>query len=151
MEENKVTDLQLTLDSKDFLKEIAKWAYFLSIMGYIGIGFLVLFAIFAGTIFSSIGQMGGAAGAMGSMPGAFLTVLYLLMAALYFFPVYYLNKFASNMKTALSQNDNDLLSTSLEYLKSHYKFMGIMTIVILSLYALILVVAIFAGIAAFAS
>jgi hypothetical protein len=40
---------------------------------------------------------------------------------LYFFPVYYLNKFASNAKAAFKNNDSETLTTSLEYLKSHYK------------------------------
>jgi small-conductance mechanosensitive channel len=146
MEENKVADLQLTWDSKGFLKETAKWAYFLSIMGYIGIGLLIIFAIFAGTIFSSLGEVGG----MGSMPVAFITSLYLLLAVLYFFPVYYLNKFGSNTKTALASNDSDMLGSALEYLKSHYKFIGIMTIVVMSLYVLAIVFAIIAGVAAFA-
>jgi small-conductance mechanosensitive channel len=146
MEENKVADLQLTWDSKEFLKETAKWAYFLSIMGYIGIGLLIIFAIFAGTIFSSLGEAGG----MGSFPTALITCLYLLLAVLYFFPVYYLNKFGSNTKTALANNDSDMLGNALEYLKSHYKFIGIMTIVVMSLYVLAIVFAVIAGVAAFA-
>ena len=31
-------ELQLNESAKGFLKEAAKWAYFLSILGYIGIG-----------------------------------------------------------------------------------------------------------------
>ena len=38
-------ELQLDSTAKDFVKEIAKWAYFLSIIGFIGIGFLLLIAV----------------------------------------------------------------------------------------------------------
>ncbi len=136
--------LHLNESAKGFLKEAAKWAYFLSILGYIGIGFIVLAAIFAGTIFATIGNMmPGRMGIFGSAFGILMTVIYLLIAVLYFFPVYYLNKFASNAKTALHNNDTDSLSTCFEYLKSHYKFIGIMTVTLLGLYGLIIVFAIF--------
>jgi hypothetical protein len=147
MEENAALEkpeLQLNESAKGFLKEAAKWAYFLSILGYIGIGFIVLAAIFAGTIFATIGNMmPGRMGIFGSAFGILMTVIYLLIAVLYFFPVYYLNKFATNAKTALQENDTESLSTSFEYLKSHYKFIGIMSVIVLSLYGVIIVFAIF--------
>lgn len=52
MEENSVFEkfeLQLDQSAKDFLKETAKWAYFLSIVGFVGIGLIMLIAVFAGT------------------------------------------------------------------------------------------------------
>lgn len=150
MEENSTIEnfeIQLNESAKEFLKETAKWAYFLSILGYIGIGFVVLVAIFAGTLFAFMGNMTHEMGAFGSLGGTFITVLYLMLAALYFFPVYYLNKFATNAKTALRDNDSESLSTSLEYLKSHYKYIGIMTIVVFGLYILIFAGVIIAKIA----
>ena len=150
MEENLNSEnfeMQLNESAKGFLKETAKWAYFLSILGYIGIGFIVLAAIFAGTIFGLIGNMSHQMGGMASLGGSFITVIYLSIAALYFFPVYYLNKFASNAKIALRDNDSESLATSFEYLKSHYKFIGILAVVTLCLYALIIVGAIVAAIA----
>lgn len=145
MEETVTTenfDLKLNESSKEFLQEIAKWAYFLSIMGYIGIGLIVIVAIFAASIFATIGAMTLGMGSLGSSIGIIMTVFYLLLGALYFFPVYYLNKFASNAKNALRENDTETLSTSLEYLKSHYKFIGIMMLIMMCLYGLIIVFAI---------
>lgn len=141
-------ELQLNESAKGFLKEAAKWAYFLSILGYIGIGFIVLASIFAGRIFSTMGNMmPGGMGIFGSAFGIVMTVVYLLMAVLYFFPVYFLNKFASNAKTALQNNDTDSLSASFEYLKSHYKFIGIMMVILLCFYGLIIVFAIIGALA----
>lgn len=132
--------LQLNESAKGFLRETAKWAYFLSILGYVGIGLIVLVAIFAGTIFATVGtMMPGGMGGLGSAFGIIMTVVYLLFAALYFFPVYYLNKFASNAKMALKSNDTDSLTTCFEYLKSHYKFIGIMMVITFSLYGLVIV------------
>lgn len=150
MEEHSVIEnfeMKLNESAKDFLKETAKWAYFLSILGYIGIGFIVFAALFAGTLFSAMGKVNPAMGMMGSSFGIVMAVVYLLIAALYFFPVYYLNKFASNAKAAFHNKDSETLTTSLGYLKSHYKFIGIMTLVIFSLYLLMFVGMIVTGIA----
>jgi hypothetical protein len=139
MEEHPIIEnfeMQLHQTAKDFLKETAKWAYFLSILGFIGIGFMVFAALFASTIFSSMGHMAAPMGAMGTSFGIMLSVVYLIIAALYFFPVYYLNKFASHAKAAIRENNSDRLTVSLQYLKSHYKFIGIMTLVVFSMYLL---------------
>ena len=150
MEEHSIIEnfeIKLNESAKDFLKEAAKWAYFLSILGYIGIGFIVFAALFAGTLFSAMGKMNPAMGAMGSSFGMVMAVVYLLIAALYFFPVYYLNKFASNAKAAFTNNDSETLTTSFRYLKSHYKFIGIMMLVIFALYLLMFVGMIVTGMA----
>lgn len=132
------SNLHLTEESKSYLKETAKWAYFLAIVGFIGIGILVLVALFFGTIFAKLNSFGGNSSPMPMMAGSFITVIYLILAVLYFFPVYYLFQFASKAKAAFSRNDNETLTTSLEFLKSHYKFMGIMAIVMFSFYGVVL-------------
>ena len=139
--------MKLSESAKDFLKETAKWAYFLSILGYIGIGFVVFTALFVGSLFSAMDKMNPAMGAMGSSFGIVMTFVYFLIAVLYFFPVYYLNKFASNAKAAFKNNDSETLTISLKYLKSHYKYIGIMTLVVFSLYLLMFVGIIATGIA----
>ncbi len=143
MEDFQSNDLRLDLQAREFLGQTAKWAYFLSILGFIGIGFMVLLAFFMGTVMSMISGFSGAEEA--SYMGGFITVLYLVLAVLYFFPVLYLFKFASNMKDALRTNDSDSLTASFGNLKSHYKFLGIMTIVLISIYILIILFAILGG------
>ncbi|MDL2143397.1 MULTISPECIES: hypothetical protein [Flavobacterium] len=142
MEETSVFEkfeLQLDQTAKDFLKETAKWAYFLSILGFVGIGLMVLIAVFAGTIFSAMGNSMAGMGGLGGSFGALMGFFYVFIAAIYFFPVYYLYKFAVNTKRAFRENDSELLTSSLGYLKSHYKFIGIFMLAILALYGLIFV------------
>lgn len=145
MEETSVFEkfeLHLDESAKDFLRETAKWAYFLSILGYIGIGIIVIIALFAGAIFSTLGSSVPGMGAMGASFGVMMGVFYFVIAAIYFFPVYYLNKFAVNAKRAFRENDSEALTNSFEYLKSHYKFIGIFTLSIMILYGLILIFAV---------
>jgi len=60
--------------------------------------------------------------------------------------VYYLFQFASKAKAAFATDNNEQLNASFEYLKSHYKFMGVFTLVITILYSLMLVLGIIGGI-----
>jgi hypothetical protein len=128
-------ELSLTTGSKTFLNEAAGWTKFLSIVGFVFIGLLVIGAIFAGSIISDLMEAQTGSPMVG---GAVITIFYLLFALLYFFPVYYLFQFSSKMKAALEQQSSELLQQSFENLKSHYKFMGILTIVILGFYLIVL-------------
>jgi hypothetical protein len=132
MEQN----LELNQLAKDALREGAKWTFFLSIMGFIGVGIMVLAAIFMTIALSSVPSELDSSGMFGAMKG-FISLFYLLMAVLYFFPIYYLYKYSSKVKTALQFNDSNLLADAFVNLKSHHKFLGISIIVIMSLYLLI--------------
>jgi len=141
-------ELQFTVQAQGFIRETAKWASFLSIIGFIAIGFMVLGALAMFALGSTLGAMGGGAmGAMGMMGGGFAGVIFLLMAVLYFFPVMYLFKFASNTKEALNSNNTERLTVAFENLKSHYKFAGILTIIIVAFYALAFIFSIIGAVA----
>lgn len=133
-------EIQLNDSAKGFLKEIAKWSYFLSILGFIGIGFIVLAAFFAGAFFAFIGNLTQETHNLGWIGGSFVSVIYLTIAAIYFFPIYYLYTFSSKLKIALKNNDSEILANAFENLKSHYKYIGIAALIMLSFYALILLV-----------
>lgn len=142
---NKSEGIRLNNLAKEVLKETSKWVNFLSILGFVGIGFIVLIALFAGTFLSALPSSGGFESIIG---GIGFTILYLLIAALYFFPVMYLYKFAKRLKTALIRNDEDQLAEAFTNLKSHYKFVGILTIIMLSFYVVMFLIAIIGGLAA---
>ena len=146
MEENlteNTSELKLNNYAIGFLKETAKWVNFLAIMGFIGIGLIVIIAIFAGAIFSALPDSNPYA----EISGGIITVIYLLIAVLYFFPVLYMYRFADKMKTALRRNDEDALTDAFMHLKSHYKFIGILTIVMLAFYALGFILTLIGGLA----
>jgi len=136
---NPITQLeQLTIntESKMYLKETAKWAFFLSIMGFVGIAFIIVLGVFSGVIFKAIPQ----AGQIPSNFSLVMTITCLIVAFLYFFPVYYLLRFSNKMKRPLASKDDEILADAFEVLKSHYKFIGVFTIITLSLYALLIIV-----------
>ncbi|NRT10450.1 DUF5362 family protein [Flavobacterium sp. 14A] len=140
--------MYLSQEAQGFLKETAKWAYFMSILGFVGIGFMVLLALFIGTIFSALNNMSGGMNPMMGIGTGFISGLYLVIALIYFFPVYYLFQFSSKMKKAFKVNDNELINSSFEHLKSHYKFIGIVSLVFVVLYALIILFSVLAAVVA---
>lgn len=132
----------LSNQAKDYLYEAAKWGKFLSIVGFVMVGIMILVALFAG---SFIGMMAGEAGAM--LGGAFFTIIYLIIAAIYVMPCLYLYRFSTKTKLALDLGNTEDLTDALGNLKSMFKFMGIFTAVILGFYGLAIVFGILGGLA----
>ena len=130
--EQSAFEFKLSEQAVDALRGSAKWCFFLSIIGFIGVALMVVAALFIGPAMA----IGPAGSMMGGFSGVF-TGMYLLFAVLYFFPIYFLFKYATDTKTALASKNSELLSTGLVYLKSHHKYLGISIIVILSIYMLL--------------
>lgn len=124
----------------DALRESAKWSTFLAILGFIGIGFMILAALLMGSITSIMPDSSpyGGVNPFGAMKGV-ISIFYAIMAAIYFMPVYYLYKYASEMKNALMVRNSEMVSNALVHLKSHHKFLGIMMIVLISLYIILII------------
>lgn len=153
MEQNETTQLfglSIEPSAKSHLSEAAKWAKFLSIIGFVILGILM----FAGIL--SIAFMGGnrttptiseafPASQMESAGFRYLfAVIYIVLSVLYFFPCLFLLRFANKMKTALAANDQETLNASFQNLKILFRFAGIMTIVIIAFYLIIFLIGIIA-------
>ncbi len=129
--------LNITPAMRNNFSEIARWAKFLAIIGFVGIGLTVIFALIIGLFMNSLSNELVAAAGMISTTA--LMIAYLLIAALYFFPILYLFRFAGKMQLALKTNDNEELQASFANLKSMFKFIGILTIIVLGFYVLAII------------
>lgn len=131
--------------AKGHLAEAARWAKFLAIVGFITCALIVVVGIFAGSLFSMYSNkyegfdQNVKVNTTGL--GAVAAVFYVLIALLYFFPCLYLFNFASKMKAALLSNDQNILTSSFQNLKKTFRYVGILTIIMLSLYLIVFVVA----------
>ncbi|MES1226036.1 MAG: hypothetical protein ABUT20_61745 [Bacteroidota bacterium] len=146
MEENQNASLfGLGIDpaAKAHLSEAARWARFLAIVGFVIIGLLVVMALFAGAIFgtyfNAMSPQGG--GAMAAGMGVGFTLYMLICAAIGFFPFLFLYRFSAKAKAALASGDQGSLNSSLQNLKVYFRYLGIITIIVLALYAIGLLVA----------
>ena len=97
-------------------------------------GFLAIGGVFASTMMGVMAMQSDSV--LGGGMGVFMVILYIGMSLLYFFPCLFLYKFSSNLKMALDSVNEDDLTTALDYLRKHYKFIGIVTIVVMTFYGL---------------
>ena len=125
--------LQITGVAVQYLETSAKWARFLAIVGFVMIGFMVLGAIGMGAMMSNP--------MMEEMPFPIggIMFLYVAMAALYFFPTLYLYRFATQALKAVKTENSMDLTESLLNMRNCYRFVGIMTVIVIGLYVLLLI------------
>lgn len=135
----------LLQEAQTYLITAGKWAKFLGIMGFIGTGFIVLCALFVGTIISAMSRF-SPSGRMAAAPGGFLSFVYLLIAVFYFFISLYTYQFGARVKDGVTFNSSAIVTEGLGKLKSMFKMVGIVTIVMIVLYVFI-----FIGVIVFAS
>lgn len=135
--------LELNLDQSSilFLGESARWARFLSIIGFISCGLMVIVGLFFGSLMGGLmSSMGGAEGRdLGMLGSGFFGFIYILGSLLIFFPALFLYRFSIKMRRAITNNEQPILTDSFKNLKSFFKFYGIVTIVILAFYLLAII------------
>ena len=98
-------------------------------------------------VLSSIGMVVASSfiTAYSPLPMTGIAVFYLIFIGVYFFPIYYLLQFSNKAKEALLYRNSQTLTEAMKYIKSHFKFVGIMTIVMLALYPIIIIMTIMFG------
>lgn len=120
-----------------YIKETAKWGKFLAIVGYVVMGLLVLLAIAVMLGMSALSKTTGH-----NIFPVWIGMIYILLAGVYYVPITYLYRFSVRAVQAVENNDEEEYTAAFENLKSLFKFLGIFTIVMFAIYALILVLAV---------
>ncbi|MRG44169.1 hypothetical protein GFS24_03540 [Chitinophaga sp. SYP-B3965] len=137
METPNLFDLQIDGESSGFLKEISRWAKFLSVLGFVMCGLFLLIGL---------AMMVGASNPLvdASMQGmrynvVFIGVFYLVCGGISIIPYVYLFQFAVKMKRALGSGEQEALNNSFSNLKSCFKFVGVMTIISMVFFVLAII------------
>ena len=135
--------LVVTEEIRSYIYETAKWTRFLSIVGLVFSAFLALMA------FSANGLIEGLATAAPSSPlvqlgTTFLTVYFLCISLMLFYPSFLLFKYSNAANTAVLYADQENFTVAMKKMKSVFKFWGIVTIVILALNVISVLLAILA-------
>ena len=140
IEENVKTNSQMVINDeiKKSLTVISKWTKFLAILGFVGLGFIVVAAIFMVVMGNYYSQYDG-----GDVSTHIKALFYIILAVVYYFPLNYLIKSAKSFKKAVMSDDQEILNSGFANLKSHFNYMGILAIVLISLYILIFFILMF--------
>jgi len=149
MEQNSsLFNLSIDPVTKEHLSETAKWARFLAIVGLVLLALMVGFGIYFSTVVASsaTSQFEDDFGTGRSNPfaamGVGMAIVYVILALIWFFPLLFLLRFSNKMRSALAGNDQNLLNNAFQNLKASMRYVGIVTIIILVIYALVFVIAI---------
>lgn len=129
--------IKVSQDAKSNFITIGKWTRFLGVIGFISVGLLGIAALFMIIV-------GGSSSYVGEQM-MFLGLIYLIMAGIYVFPALYLVRTANHLLEAFERDKVASFEMGVENLKSFFKFVGIFTIVVMSMYILILLFAMVAG------
>jgi hypothetical protein len=116
------------------------WVLFLSILGFILCGLLVL----GGIVLIGVGVAAPRSGPIAFF--GFLGCIYILMALLYLFPSYFLLKYSGGIRAFLATRSAPQMEQALQSQKSFWKFVGILMIVVIGIYILIFVIAAVIGV-----
>jgi hypothetical protein len=135
--ESATNAMTVTESMKSDLLCAAKWAKFLCIVGCVGVAIMLI---------ASLGMIvigGLLTKVFPNMPfGTALGFLYLIIAALYIYPLMKGFQFANATKVACLYNDQYQLARGVTGLKDLIKFTGILTIVVISICVIVIVFAI---------
>ncbi len=132
------TRLELTQESLGHIEQIRKWTMFLSILGFIFVGLCVLVGIGASLAISLLARQSELRG----VPSLLLVFFYPVMGLIYFFPIFYLYRFSVYAKQGLQTLNSGAMALALGYLRKHYTFIAILTIIAIALIPLAVVIAI---------
>lgn len=140
METPNLFELSIDGASSGFLKETSRWAKFLSIVGFVMVGFMLLISLSIIGLGSSNALLEASFQNAGYSSPMMVGVIYLVMAVISIFPYLYLFQFANRMKAALDSSDQDALNGAFSSLKSSFKFVGVFTIIMLAFLILAFIV-----------
>lgn len=140
--EQSTPGLEINNEISTYLNNAGKWTKFLSIVGFVGMGFMVMGGIVLSIVMAFIPS---SETADMPFPASLLGLIYVILGSVYFIPLLYLLRFSNSIHQALRLKNQQQLTTAFLNLKKHYKFIGIMMIVMLGLYALLFAIVIIAG------
>lgn len=119
------------------LNTARKWAMFLAILGFIFLGIMIVVGLIAGTFLKAFSSGENNFGISDSL--MFIPVI--LIAAIYFFPVLFLFRFSKYTYKAIKTFDKLYFHKAVKNLKFYFAYLGILAIIVLSVYFIILIVA----------
>ncbi len=139
--------IEISQHSLGYLETTRKWTMFFAILGFVIVGIMLILGLVAGSFLTSFtSRMSGIEGmeggsAVGGITSIFVFIFILIFAVIYIFPLIFLFRFSRHTKNAVANLDSQQLELGLKSLKSFWKYMGILTIIVLAIYILILLIA----------
>ena len=143
MEENTEETVQqppliVSEDMRSYIYDIAKWANFLAIVGFVISGLLVLTSFTIGSAMRTSQELATAMATSALSPIA-ITLFCLVYAFAVFYPSLLMFKYATKAKLGVLYGEQASLDEAFGKIKSLFKYWGIITVIGIVLYVLLVV------------
>lgn len=129
----------------EHLRATKPWVRLISVVMFIFVGLMFLGGLFM--IFGAAASGGAMRGAAGV--GPVVGIFYFIFGALYLIPAYFLHQYASSINELLRGGGDVAMENALGSQKSFWRFSGILTLIIICIYALMFFFVIFGAMSAF--
>ena len=129
-----------------YLKGASPWLRFVGIVGFIGIGIMMLSLLLLVFVFGQALENFPESSPYSVFFASGLSLIYLPVLALYFFPILFLFRFGKKIQSYLYTGDTGDLEAAFKNNKSLWTFIGILMIIVLGFFAMALVIGIIAAI-----
>jgi len=129
--------IEIEQETLKHLNTARKWAMFLAIIGFIFLGLIIIIGLLAGTFLTAFSSGDKGLG----IPESFMFIPILLIALVYFFPVLFLFRFSKHTSHAIQHLDKLELHKAIKNLKYFFAYLGVLIIIVFSIYIVVLIVA----------
>lgn len=119
------------------LNSTRKWTMFLSVLGFIFLGLLIVAGLATSLFLTAFKTSEANLG----IPESFMLIIFIVVGAIYFFPVFFLFRFSRNTRDAIQNLDQQKLTKGFRNLRLYFTYIGIMVILVLSIYVVALLFA----------
>ncbi len=140
MDQNSNRGLILSEAVKQVLLQVAKWAKLIAIIGFVICGLVFLFIVIAGLVLIAYSIFGTDNSALNEANPWITVPVYLVLTALCFIPCLMLYNFSVKAEVAIRLGSDDSLVKAFSSLYKCFQFVGIITLTIVGMYAVIRIV-----------
>ena len=132
-EESNQPQLLITEEIRSYIYDVAKWAKFLAIIGFVISAFMLLAALTVGAAMTSNPEIAKMLGAMGNVGSGAITVGFIAYGLAIFYPSLLLFKYASKAKQGVLYGEQESLNDAFSKMKSLFKYWGTIVIIFIGL------------------
>ncbi len=134
---SEIRKIEIEQETINDLNTTRRWTMFLAILGFIGIGIMLIIGIVAG-LFLSVFKTDANLSVLESGLAFFLI---LVITVIYFFPMLFLFRFSKHTSNAVKTFDKQELRKAFKNLRAYFVYTGILILVVLAAYVVIFAVA----------
>ena len=129
--------IEMNSEILDSLNSTRKWTTFLAVLGFIFLGLLIIAGLATSLFLTTFNTTEANLG----IPESFMILIFIVIGAIYFFPVFFLFRFSRNIRDAIQNLDQQKLQKGFRNLRLYFTYIGIMVIVVLTIYVVALLFA----------